>query len=124
MYLTADELKSTYYPKAAVMDSTDVTTYLMRANSFAQGIVGGQLPTANVDDGLKTAVAMAFEILAQGESAKVDDVTGNITEAAPAGYYQVKRPDPLDTVRTMLIPYAKQYDNLQKPDNNRGVRFL
>jgi len=124
MYLTAVELTSTYYPKAAVMETTDINTYLMRANSFAQGIVGGPLPEAYIDDGLKTAVAMAFEIMAQGESAKVDAVTGNITEAAPAGYYQVKRPDPLDTVKTMLIPYTMQYDRLLKPDNNRGVRFL
>lgn len=124
MYLTAVELISMYYPKAAVMETTDVNTYLMRANSFAQGIVGGPLPEVYIDDGLKTAVAMAFEIMAQGESAKVDAVTGNITEAAPAGYYQVKRPDPLDTVKTMLIPYTMQYDRLLKPDNNRGVRFL
>ena len=124
MYLTAVELTSTYYTKAAAMASTDVNTYLMRANSYAQGIIGGPLPEAYVDEGLKTAVAMAFEILAQGESAKVNEVTGNITEAAPSGYYQVKRPDPLDTVKTMLIPYSMQYDRLLKPDNNRGVRFL
>ncbi len=124
MYLTVVELTSTYYPKAATMESTDVNTYLMRANSFAQGIIGGPLSEEYIDEGLKTAVAMAFEILAQGESAKVDAVTGNITEAAPAGYYQVKRPDPLDTVKTMLIPYTMQYDRLQLPDNNRGVRFL
>lgn len=124
MYLTVVELTSTYYPKAATMESTDVNTYLMRANSFAQGIIGGPLSEEYIDEGLKTAVAMAFEILAQGESAKVDAVTGNITEAAPAGYYQVKKPDPLDTVKTMLIPYTMQYDRLQLPDNNRGVRFL
>ena len=126
-YLTLVELTGTYYPKAAVMPAADVTLYLQRANTFAVGEIGGQLLDTYVDENLKTAVALAFEILARGETAQVDPVNGNITEAAPAGYFalfQAKKPDPLDAVRGMLAPYKIKYDQLQKPDNNRGFRFL
>jgi hypothetical protein len=126
MYLTAGELTTTYYPKAATMEVPDVTTYLARANAYAQGVIGGPLAEEYVDDGLKAAVAMAFEILAQSETAQVDQVTGNITEAAPSGYYQVKRVDPLATVKTMLIPYSFLYVSLQPipATGLRTVQFL
>jgi len=124
MYLTAVELTTTYYPKAATMEVPEVTTYLARANAYAQGIIGGPLAAGYVDEGLKAAVAMAFEVFAQGESAQVDAVTGNITEAAPSGYYQVKRPNPLDTVKTMLIPYSFLYVSLLPAAGLRTVQFL
>lgn len=128
MYLTAEDLKAKYYKKAANMDEGDVSTYLARANSYAQGIIGGPLPEKHVDDGLKAAVAMAFEILAKDETgAQIDDTNGNITQAAPEGYFirkQFKGDNPLKTVDTMLLPYAALYDRLQSPNNDRGVLFI
>ena len=122
MYLLIDELKSTYYPKAAQMPAADVALFLQRANAFCAGEIGGALPVSAVDYNLKTAVALAFEIMARGESAQVDPVNGNITEAAPFGFF-VKKPEPLDTVKAMLVPYAELYRQLQ-PDPKRGAKFL
>lgn len=122
MYLLTDELQSTYYPKAAAIPPADVALYLQRANAFCAGEIGGKLPVSAVDYNLKTAVALAFEIMSRGESAQVDPVNGNITEAAPSGFY-VRKPEPLDTVKGMLVPYAELYRQLQ-PDPTRGVKFL
>ncbi|AYP68443.1 hypothetical protein HWB91_gp73 [Bacillus phage vB_BboS-125] len=128
MYLKQEELKATYYKKAEAMDAADVSTYLARANSYAQGIIGGPLPEKHVDDGLKAAVAMAFEILAKDETgAQIDEANGNITQAAPEGYFTrrvYKGDNPFKTVDTMLLPYAALYDQLQKPNNDNGVRFF
>lgn len=121
MYLTQDELTDTYYPKAAAMPQEDVILFLSRANAFAQGIIGGMPP--NADDVLKTAVAMAFEVLAKGETGQADPVTGNITEAAPAGVY-VRRENTLKTVETMLQPYAQAFDRANTTKSERGISFL
>lgn len=122
MYLTKEDL-TTYYPDAENMPVNEVTKYLARANSYAQGIIGGPLPAEKVDDGLKSAVGLAFEIMAKGETAQADAVTGNITEISPAGFF-AKKPDPLATVKVMLEPYAKYYDRINAATAERGVRFL
>jgi len=121
-FLTEAELTTTYYPKAANMDPADRKTYLQRANAFCKGEIGGDPPT--IDDDLKTAVAMAFEIMAQGETAQVDETTGNITEAAPPGHYTRKEKDPLDVVRNMLRPYRLAFEMANATKSDRGVLFL
>lgn len=124
-YLTEADLKATYYPRASSMAAADVKLYLQRANSFAWGEIGGMPPT--VDDPLKAAVATAFEILAKGETgANVNAVNGNITEAAPAGFFarNGRQYDPLDAVRTMLRPYRTAFENANAAKSDKGVRFL
>lgn len=121
-----DEELTKYYPKAANMGQDEKTLYLMRANSFAFGTIGGippfspQLP----EEQLKVAVALAFEILAKDEVAQVDDVNGNITEAAPTGYFARREKDPLDQVKTMLLPYAAAYDQANTTQSDKGLMFL
>jgi hypothetical protein len=129
MYLTADELTTTYYPKAANMPQEDRDTYLQRANSYAFGKIGGvptfteQLPA----DGLKAAVALAFEIFAKGETAQVDQATGWVTEGAPAGPF-VRPPSrqysPLEQVDVMLEPYRAAVAAANAAQAERGFRFL
>lgn len=123
MYLTAQEL-TTYYPKAANMDPGEVQMYLSRANAYANGVIGGIPPV--VDDNLKAAVALAFEIMVRGQAAQVDQVTGYVTEIAPTGGYPFQRSqsDPLETVKIMLQPYAMAYDQANAAKSERGVRFL
>lgn len=123
-FLTAGELPA-YYPKGQNMDADDKTTFLARANAWAYGEIGGEPPAAMDLTVLKTAVGLAVELFAQGETAQTDDVTGNITQAAPPGYYSVtKDPDPFDHIRTMLKPYKDAIikDNTSKSD--RGIMFL
>ncbi|MCO5387799.1 MAG: hypothetical protein NHB14_20750 [Desulfosporosinus sp.] len=121
-FLTEAELTETYYKKAVTMDQADIMTYLARANAFAKGEIGGEPPTVDAD--LKVAVAMAFEIMAQGETAQVNDITGNITEAAPPGQYTRKEKDPLDVVRVMLRPYKLAFEAANTSKSDRGVLFL
>jgi hypothetical protein len=121
VYLIEDELLQTYYPKAQAMTSDDIKTYLARANSYTFGVIGGMPPT--VDDNLKTAVALAFEIMAKGSTAQVDELTGNITLAAPSGYF-TRTPNPLAQVDIMLAPYARAFDAAQTELAERSVRFL
>lgn len=122
-FLTAQELTGTFYKKAANVNTDDLDTYLRRANAFCKGEIGGTPPT--VDDDLKAAVALAFEIFAQGETAQVDDLTGNITEAAPAGPYTRQREkDPLDVVRAMLYPYKLEFEKANAAKSDRGVMFI
>lgn len=121
-FLTATELTTVFYKKAANMNQDDVDSFLRKANAFAKGVIGGAPPT--VDDDLKAAVALTFEIMAKGETAQVDDLTGNITEAAPAGYFVRRDRDPLDVVREMLQPYKDAYDLSKLPHSSNGVRFL
>lgn len=113
-----------FYPKAANVDAGDKRTYIQRANAFCKGEIGGVPPL--VDDDLKAAVAMTFEIMAQGETAQIDDTTGNITEAAPPGQYArtTKDRDPLDVVRQMLRPYRIAFENANAAQSDRGVSFL
>jgi len=123
-FLTESELTGIFYPKAVNVDPADLRTYLLRANSFAKGEIGGEPPV--VDDDLKVAVAMAFEIMAQGETSQVDEITGNITEAAPPGQYIRKSEykDPLDVVRGMLRPYRLAFEKVNTAQSDRGVAFL
>ena len=122
MLLSQDELTTVYYKQAAGMDSNDVFTYLARANAFCVGSIGG-IPGV-IDETIKTAVALAFEIFAQGETAQVDINTGNITEAAPAGYYSRKASDPMQVVREMLGPAKAAYTAGNVATSDRGVSFL
>lgn len=125
MYLTENELKNTYCLEAITMPAGDVTKFLARANAYAQGVVGGPLPSEKIDDGLKTAVAMAFEIFAEGDSAQTDITTGTITEVAPAGYYyRSKTTDPLTKVDKMLQPYADYYKASNTTTGEKGFMFL
>jgi hypothetical protein len=132
MYLTEAEIKD-YYPKAEKMAAPEVTLYLARANSYVYGILGGKpnfstLPTeeANaLENGLKTAVALAFEYFTIGETAQVNPTNGNITEAAPAGYFQrTSNQSQLAQVDKMLKPYAELLDRQNTGQSDRGVSFL
>jgi hypothetical protein len=124
-FLTETELLDRY-PKAANIESRKV--YLARANAYCYGKVGGDPPTMldgiPLDlENLKTAVVMAFEIFAKDETGQVDEDTGNITDAAPPGYF-VRRPDPFAAVNEMLIPYAQAVDAAVPAKSERGIRFL
>lgn len=122
-FLLVADLKATFYKKAANMDEDDLNTYLARANAFAKGEIGGIPPT--VDDDLKAAVAMAFEIMSQGESSQTDDLTGNITEGAPPGpYARAKQIDPLDTVKAMLRPYRLEFEASCVSKSDHSIAFL
>jgi hypothetical protein len=124
-YLTVDELP-TYCPEVANMTAGDKTKYLNRANGYAFGIIGGipsytdQLPATTV----KTAVALAFEIFAEGQEAQTNTVNGNITEAAPTGHYVRKADDPLTVVDKMLLPYAEAFKNQNTTTADNGIMFL
>jgi hypothetical protein len=121
MLLNLAELTTTYYPKAKNMP--DASMYLSRANAFCTGIIGGEPST--VDDTVKTAVSMAFEIFTKGETAQVDESTGNITEAAPTGkYVKNTEKDPLDVVREMLQSAKRKYEKENASMTDRGIMFL
>jgi hypothetical protein len=122
-FLTSNELP-TYYPEAANMDAAQVTKYLNRANSYCYGVIGGSPPT--IDGNLKTVVAMAFEILAEGEVAQTDPVTGNITDAAPVSPYNRfdKNANPLATVDKMLMPYKRAFESANEDQADNGVSWL
>jgi hypothetical protein len=133
MYLTEAEV-NTYYPKAGNMAAPEVKLFLQRANSYAYGILGGKpnfstLPTEEaetLETGLKAAVALAFEFFTRGETAQVNPLNGNITEAAPAGYFQ-RAPGKqyqLEQVDKMLKPYADLFDRQNTVQSDRGVSFL
>lgn len=129
MYVTADELKTTYYPKAVNMSDLDLATFLQRANSYAFGVIGGvptfteQLPA----DGLKTAVALAFEVFAKGETSQVDQATGWVSEGAPAGPFTrppSRQYSPFEQVDLMLQPYRAAFAASSAATADRGFRFL
>lgn len=125
-FLEATDLPSFYKP-AASMTQDDVTTYLQRANAYAKGEIGGIPPAIPGDDGadLKAAVALAFEVFSKGETAQVNDFTGNITDVAPGGQYTRKdSKDPLDTVKAMLRPYRLAFEAANAAQTDRGVKFL
>jgi len=126
-YLTAEELPQ-YFPAARNMDTEEVALFLQRANSYAFGIIGGYPPAIPGDDGtnLKAAVALAFEILTEGETAQVDPTNGNITEAAPTRTFNRsdRNAKPLATVDTMLTPYKRAYEEANAPKSDTGVLWL
>jgi hypothetical protein len=109
------------------MNANDITTFLSRANAFAYGEIKGDVPATMDTQNLKTAVAMAFEIFAKGETAQVAQVnvtTGNITDAAPAGKMVQKTEDPFKVVKAMLVPYAQAVLAGNASKSDRGIRFL
>lgn len=123
-FLSKEELVGTYYPKAKNMDEDDVIMYIARANAYCKGYIGGTPKT--VDEDLKTAVAMAFEIFCQGDTGKVDETTGNITDVAPTGQYVRKTDyrDPIKTVGAILEPYKRTFENENSIASDRGVMFI
>lgn len=124
-YLTKADI-ATVCPKLKDLDADDITTYLARANSFVKGYIGGQLPEEHIDDDLKAAVGLAFEIMATGETAAPDPITGNIAEIGPNGFFIGKKPDPLAAVEKMLRPYKALYESLNAsaPTTERSIKFL
>jgi len=123
--LKADELPGFYAP-AAVMQVTDVSRFLDRANAYCLSVIGGIPPVLPWDidqHNLKSIVAQCFEIMAEGETAQTDPVNGNITEAAPTA--AGKKTDPLLVVDKMLLPYKLAYDDSMTPnDQADGWMFL
>ena len=123
-FLTAGEFP-VYYPKGVNMNADDTLTYTARANAWAYGEIGGEPPAAMDLTVLKTAVGMAVELFAQGETAQTDTDTGNITAAAPAGYHSImKDPDPFDHIRVMLKPYKDAITRADTSKADRGIMFL
>ena len=124
-FLTESELKSTYYPEAVNMPTGDISKYLARANGYVFGQIGGTPPAITGDDGsgLKTAVAMAFEIFAAGETQSVDPTNGNVTEGAPTSAYS-KQKRALESVNTMLRPYKTAYENANAAETDKGIIWL
>lgn len=123
MFLTDNELP-TYYAEAASMTTEDRSKYLQRANAYCKGVIGGQPPT--VDNDLKAAVALAFEILAEGQTAQTDPTNGNITEVAPSSPFNRsdRNANPLATVDKMLRPYQLAYEAAAAAVTDKGVSWL
>lgn len=125
-----------YYPPAQHMEPEQISLYLQRANAYALGVIGG-VPVYDLlpleqrvmyQNAAKAGVALAFECLAKGETAQVNPYNGDITEAAPAGYFQrsSNRSQQWETVDKILRPvmdlYVSQITIIEVPDN--GVQFL
>lgn len=125
MFLTQAELISTYYTPAEPVTDAEQKLYLLRANAFCRGYIGGDPPV--IDEGLKIAVALSFEIFARGETSQIDDATGNITEVAPptaaTAQSSKSNADPYKTVKEMLRPYKLAFENATNV-SDRGVKFL
>ena len=125
MFLTQSELISTYYTPAEPVTDAEQKLYLLRANAFCRGYIGGDPPV--IDEGLKIAVALSFEIFARGETSQIDDATGNITEVAPptaaTAQSSKSNADPYKIVKEMLRPYKLAFENATNV-SDRGVKFL
>lgn len=126
MFLTQAELVSTYYTPAEPVTDAEQKLYLLRANAFCRGYIGGDPPV--MDEGLKIAVALCFEIFARGETSQIDEATGNITEVAPptAATSQSNKyasADEFKTVKEILRPYKLAFENATNV-SDRGVKFL
>jgi len=125
MFLTQAELVSTYYTPAEPVTDAEQKLYLLRANAFCRGYIGGDPPV--IDEGLKVAVALCFEVFARGETSQINETTGNITEVAPptAATTQGKyaNTDPFKTVKEMLRSYKLAFENSTNV-SDRGVKFL
>ncbi len=128
MLLTKNELLETYYKIAQPIDSDKQDLFLMRANAWCEGYIGG-LPPVALDGpdavNLKTAVALCFEIMARAETHQVNDDTGNITEVAPPTAISDLDYDQLfEPVKAMLKPYKDMFDEAHKAQSDRGVKFI
>lgn len=126
--LTAGELPL-YYPEAANMELPVLNKFLGRANSYCLGVIGGDPPSVPWDAdrrNLKAIVGTAFEIMAEGEVAQTDPITGNITDAAPVSPYNRfdKNAEPLATVDKMLLPYKRAFDDANAEKSDYGVTWL
>lgn len=128
MFLTKAELLSTYYTLAQPVAEDKQDLFLLRANAWCKGYIGGIPPAIPNDDGadLKTAVALCFEIMARGEVSQIDADTGNITDVAPptaATKSTSSANDPYSTVKGMLRPYKLAFENSTNL-SDRGVKFI
>lgn len=132
MLLDKKELLEKYYTRGKPIPDADVDLYLSRANTWCVGYIGGvppMLPGEPSDrPGLKTAVALCFEVMARGETMQINQDTGNITEVAPPTgatktATQYKALDQFSTVREMLRAYKNAFED-QTSKTDRGVKFL
>lgn len=126
MFLSMTELTEKYYTPSEPLTDADKNLYLLRANAFCRGFIGGDPPL--VDEGLKIAVALCFEVFARGETSQIDEATGNITDVAPptAATMHSNRymtADQFKTVKEMLRPYKLAFENSTNI-SDRGVKFL
>lgn len=126
MFLSITELTEKYYTPSVPLTDADKNLYLLRANAFCRGYIGGDPPI--VDDGLKIAVALCFEVFARGETSQIDEATGNITDVAPPTAAvkttaQYASADQFKTVKEMLHPYKLAFENSTNV-SDRGVKFL
>lgn len=129
MFLTKAELLGTYYKLAQPVDPDKQELFLLRANAYCKGYIGGTPPITPNDDGadLKTAVAFCFEIMARGEVSQIDADTGNITEVAPptaaTRSTASTATDPYSAVKAMLRPYKLAFENSTNV-SDMGVKFI
>lgn len=127
MLLTKDELLNTFYTIAKPVSEEKQDLYLMRANAWCEGYIGGLPPISlSGPDGnnVKTAVALCFEIMARAETHQIEPDTGDITEVAPPTAISDLSYDQLfDPVRDMLRPYKLLYEN-STAVSDRGVKFI
>jgi hypothetical protein len=123
-YLTVEKLRE-ISPKTAAISADIVTECLNTANAYAFGRVKGT-PPADMDlSGLWAAVALAFDIFAKDkQKGAVNPDTGNITVAAPAGFFVQKEDNPLSAVDIMLAPYAEAVRLANTTKSDRGIMFL
>ena len=126
MFLSITELTEKYYTPSVPLTDADKNLYLLRANAFCRGYIGGDPPI--VDDGLKIAVALCFEVFARRETSQIDEPTGNITDVAPPTAAvkttaQYASADQFKTVKEMLHPYKLAFENSTNV-SDRGVKFL
>jgi len=117
-----------YLPEAIAMSTNDQAKFLARANTYCIGIIGG-VPIYTPEypaEPVKTAVALAYEIFAEGQTAQTNPVNGSITEAAPTGFYVRKADNPLDVVDKMLMAYSIYFKRttIIVTDAANGVQFL
>ena len=126
MFLTKDELLKKYYTLAEPVDVEKQDLFLLRANAWCRGYIGGTPPV--IDDDIKTATALCFEVMARGETSQIDPDTGNITEVAPPTAStktatQYKAMDQFSVIREILRPYRLAFENSTSV-SDRGVKFL
>lgn len=125
MFLSKEELLLTYYTLAAPVATDKQALFLLRANAYCKGYVGGIPPT--VDDDLKTAVALCFELMCRGEVSQIDAATGNITDVAPptaaTRSTASTATDPYREVKEMLRPYKLAFENSTNV-SDRGIKFI
>lgn len=132
MLLTKKELLEKYYVRGNPIEDSDIDLYLRRANAWCIGYIGGIPPMLKGEPkdrpGLKTAVALCFEIMARGETMQINQETGNITDVAPPTgavktTTQYAAMDQFSTVREMLRAYKNAFEDTTSR-TDRGVKFL